>query len=364
MTLRGNSFPAKDRPRQAKSAARYRNPFLCGKRRPPRWRLLLLIGLLLPLACSRRLPLIEEDTPLLEERPRLARDLLAASRDLDGSPEENLARLDLVEDRSAPVKPFAGGFLVLLRRGRRELLVWLGAGEQRGTSLLLCAGDSLKLLDRLESGAEGPQGRHRLLLWERRKEEGAALKQLCRRDLQGGVKILARAPVHRLRLESSGGAVLEAASEPAPCFVEGPDSWRMERRRAIRRTGQGWSLSAHEPLESPYRTLSSFLEAARRGRWKQAARHADLPQLLALPDGGWSRRLAATMKLSLPRLLDRRLALEAPPRGSLLRIEDLSGRRAWGVAFRFAEAEELRHRGESRANRGRWLLTRLERVED
>jgi hypothetical protein len=330
-------IPSED---QAWQAARYRRlPGLC---------VLLLLALA---SCAPRPPLLEDEAVVLAGDLHLARDLLALSRELEGDPLRDRLRLDLVEGLEAPPRAFAGGWLLHLRRGPTALLAWTGSGARRGLALNLAEGDSLRLLEvREDEDRPGPEGRHRLLWIELAGGE----RRLLQGGLDGQHRQLAAGPAARSRwLEGPPAAWVDGEDRPARGFREGPGSWRLERARELRASASGWKLAPAVALDSPYRALAEFVDAARRGRWSRAAQRADLSRLLALPDGGWSRRLGPSLKLSTPELLERERELQAPPFGRLLRFEAVGGRPAWRVE---AELQPAGREG------SRWRLTRLEQV--
>jgi hypothetical protein len=139
-----------------------------------------------------------------------------------------------------------------------------------------------------------------------------------------------------------------------PHFREEPGSWHLERSRQILRQGSGWQLGKAVDAETPYRCLVRFVQAARAGRWGRARDEVVLERLLALPGGGYSRELAASLRLSAPALLDGDRPLKAPAQGEILRFEDLAGHAAWRVRF-----EERLGSGDQSL----WKLVRLETVE-
>ncbi len=321
-----------------------------------------LAAALLGLAGCARQPLpLDQDPALAGLDPFLGADLVLAGQALAGDPFVDRARLELIEGREGEPLPCGGGWLLQVRRTvdwtpapgpeSQALLVWLGAGAQRGRSRLVARADSLRLLALL--GAVGPPESARLLLLERGREEARPWRQLVRRDLQGGGRCLARAAADRLDWREQPAALRLAEEREARPFREGVGSWHLEVERPLVSGLEDWELGPARPVESPYRALAEFLDAARRGRWRQAARRADLTRLLALPDGSWSPELKASLEAGLPELLTRRVQLSAPRRGPLTRFEDLSGRLVWRVELdpRTGEGGEPR-----------WMLVRLERV--
>ena len=321
-------------------------------------RLTMIAGvLLLATSCARR-PLPLAEAPQLAGTPAaLAPDLEAVSRELTGDQALDLARLRLVEGREGEPLALDGGWLLTLRRetvkqtgvnaGSQALLVWLGTGRAAGQARALARADSLRLLD-LKPGDDA-----RLLLWERDEQDGMTRRRLVERGLDGRERVLVQGPVDRLRWEEAPAALRLAEEEEAPAFRESPGAWHLERRMLVLQEGGGWRLGPADPVDSPYRALSEFLGAARRGHWGAARARAELSRLLALPGGGWSRRLKASLRKGSPELLDRSLRLSAPRQGPITRLEAPSGSPAWRV--------ELERLPDSRG-RVRWVLTRLERV--
>lgn len=339
------------------------NPsFRARRRRTPPGSLVRRAGLFLPLllaawlaGCSRSLPPLDAASTVLDGEPHLAGDLLALSRSLEGDADLDRARLALVEGLEGEPRAFAGGWLLQLRRESGALLVWAGAGAQRGLALRLATGDSLRLLRWQEDDRPGPRGHHRLLWLERVPEPAGARLRLVQGGLRGQLRALAEGRAEDCRWQAGAEpGWIEAEGGPAKGFREGPGRWSLERRRPLREGSSGWKLGSAEDLDSPYRCLVEFVEAARRGRWKRAEARADLSRLLALPGGGYSRRLGASLKLDAPELLDAGVRLEAPPCGPLRRLEAAGGRPAWRV-----EAERLpAERGDGES----WRLVRLERI--
>lgn len=350
------SFPSRNpRSRSVPCAAARPGSLVRRARRflPAGW--LRLLPLLLLAACAGRRSRQDADALVQFAEPRLARDLMALSMDLTGEANLDRARLALVEGQEQAARPFAGGWLLQLRRDGQALLVWAGAGAQRGLALRLAAADSLALLDAREDDRPGPKGRHRLLWLERVRDEVGARRALVQGGLRGDRRRLADAPAADARLRGGSAPGWIAADEDAaPGFREKPGSWRLESLRALRKTASGWKLGPAEELDSPYRCLAEFVDAARRGRWRKAARRADLSRLLALPDGGFSRRLGPSLKLDAPELLDGDRLLDAPPFGPLRRFEAVGGRPAWRV-----ETEQLPGEGGRPPS---WRIVRLERV--
>jgi hypothetical protein len=327
----------------------------------PRCARLVALGLLmLAAACARRPLPLETDPALAGPDPFLGADLVLAGRDLTGDPLMDRARLDLVEGREGEPLPWAGGWLLQVRRRLDEglpgdsrpqaLLLWLGAGGERGQARLLARADSLRLLGVAEGGGAAKDAR--LLLAERVRDGSREQRRLVQRHLDGTLRVLAARTPDRLDVEPAPLALRLAEDKDAPPFREGLGSWHLERRHPVLETETGWSLGEGEPLESPYRALSEFLQAARRGRWAAARERADLKRLLALPDGGWSPELEASLKAGVPELLRRRVLLSAPRKGPITRIEDLSGRLVWRVELLPSATP-----GETR-----WRVGRLERV--
>lgn len=322
------------------------------------WLASLSLGLWL--SCARQALPLAEDPALAGADDFLGADLQQAGRELTGDPWRDRARLDLVEGREDEPRPCGGGWLLQLRRawdggaeggaGSQALLLWLGPGPS-GSSRLLARADSLRVV-----ALQGEGGRLesvRLLLVERVQEQGRAWRQLVQRDLRGGGHCLARLEADRLDWQAQAQALRVAVEREAPPFRESPGSWHLEALRPLLETEGGWKLGPPRPLDSPYRALSEFLDAARRGHWRRAGRRADLSRLLALPDGSWSPALQASLESGMSDLLQRRLVLAAPRKGKLVRVEDLSGRQAWRVALE----PRLQAEGEPR-----WLVTGLERV--
>jgi len=320
----------------------------------------LLALLLLAASCARKPLPLEEDPALAGPDPFLGADLVLAGRDLDGDPLRDRARLDLVEGREGEPLPCAGGWLLQVRRrlddglpgGSRPqaLLLWLGSGPRRGEARLLARGDSLRLLDLAEGDGDG---RARLLLAERVREGSRELRRLVQRRLDGKIRVLASRSPDRLDVEPVPLALRLAEEKDAPPFREGLGSWHLERRHPVVETEDGWVLGEGTPLESPYRALVEFLQAARKGRWSAARERADLKRLLALPDGGWSPELEASLKAGVPELLSRRVQLTAPRKGPITRLEDLSGRLSWRVEL---------VAGAGAPGDTRWRVARLERI--
>lgn len=313
----------------------------------------LLLALLLA-GCARQPLPLREDPRLAGADPWLAPDLEAASRELPGEPLRDLARLTLIDGREGEPAPLEGGWRLQVRRdwprgagGARAagqaLLVWLGTGRQAGTVRLLGRADSLAVLRQEGDGQE-----ETLLLLAR---EGGRRRLECV-DALGRRRVLAEDDADRLRWED--GALLVAEEREAPAFRERTGSWHLERRRTVAGGPGAWRLGPAIVVDSPYRALAEFLDASRRGRWRQARARADLSRLLALPGGGYSRELKASLAAGSPELLDRRVLLAAPPGGApITHLVDLEGRRTWRVALERRSAAQ---------GPPRWVLTRLERV--
>lgn len=312
---------------------------------------LLLLGisfLLLGISCSRRLPVLEPEE-LRGAAAERARDLQALAGDLNGNPFHDRARINLFAEDRGFSEEFAGGWLLLDVARSPQTLFWLGIVKGERVVLQLSAADSLLLLDRRQHPDDGPSAKQRLLVVELDKT------QLRLRDLvlAGSSRLLAEGPRHELRIRlGSAPSLLEATGKGGTPFRETTGSWRLEQERLIVDRGQGWKLDKARALDSPYRSLCAFLQAARGGRWRQAEAWTDPGRMFALPGGGHSSHFRANLKHSLPELLDSRVQLKAPPLGDFTVIEDLQGQRRWRVQFDRMPAR----RGE------RWVITRLERV--
>jgi hypothetical protein len=326
----------------------------------PRRQIFLLLTMLLAinLSCTSRLPLIEEDTRLIKNQPFLARDLLATSRDLSGDSVQDLQRLELLPDAIATAIPFSAGYLQLIKRDNEQLLVWLGAGKRAGVALFLARSDSLRILDFNEYKKDSwDMDRQKVLILEENGRFNLSKRKIIERSLSGQQRVLAEAPTWELRyVEYPGPGFIFAAKEKSSCFIEYPGSMHLEVSRSLISGKHTWSLGPAQKIESEYRCLNRFLKALRRHKWKKAAREVDLRKLLALPGGGWSNKFAQTMKLSLPYLMDKKLMLKAPARGSLNRIEDDAGLLAWRVEFRQTNIARS-------SDNKPWFLTSIERVE-
>lgn len=311
---------------------------------------LWVIGLcwLLAGCASTPLPGLEQELRRLE-RPVLLADLEQTAGDLGRGPEPDRARLALVPGLVGDPLPLEPGWLLTLEREERLWLCWLAAprhtGEHSaGQAELLSAGQELKVLDLLPDRVlvlehdSGPAGQRRLVACVPGR----------------GREVLAEAPADRLRPGADGSRLLLAEERPAPHFRESAGSWHLEQQRPILRRGSGWELGKAEPAETPYRSLVRFVAAARDNRWRLARREVVLEKLLALPGGGFSRELAASLRLGTPALLEPNRPLLAPPQGEILRFGDVAGHSAWRVRI------EPR---QGRDGLEQWKLVRLETVE-
>ncbi|MCA9783062.1 MAG: hypothetical protein KC518_05725 [Candidatus Cloacimonetes bacterium] len=312
--------------------------------RTPRTLFRLLAALLLFVGCARTpLPGIDQELRRLE-RPVLLADLEQTSRELLGEAVSDRARLALVPGMQGQALPHADGWLVTLEREDRLWFCWLGAGKTSGRAELLASGRQVRLLDFSDS---------RALVWEE-DNSSPARNRLVEVRPGGGREILSEDLPDRLRLDSEGKQLLQASGESSAPFVEAEGSWHLEQTRPILRHGAGWSLGKAEDAETPYRSLCRFVAAARSGAWSKAKREVVLERLLALPGGGYSRELAASLRLSAPALLEKNRPLKAPSQGELRRFQDLAGHAAWRV--------ELQVFQDSRG-RSQWKLVRLQTVE-
>lgn len=311
----------------------------------------LLLGLLWLAGCTTApLPGLEQELRRLE-RPVLLADLEQTAGDLQGDERLDRARLELVPGSAAAPRPLADGWLLTLDREGQKWLCWLklqqaasGSEPGVGSAELLAAGRELQVLD---------QAGDRVLVLEH--EAGPPdVRRLVDARPGKGREILAEDSADRLRVSEEGHVLYQAEGQAPKHFVEGPGSWHLEQARRIQRQGSGWSLGKPQPAETPYRCLTRFVEAARAGNWSRAKREVVLERLLALPGGGFSRELAASLRLTAPALLEKNRPLQAPPQGPLLRFGDLAGHSAWRVQF-----EERR----DSAGQAAWKLVRLQTVE-
>ena len=319
--------------------------------------LVLAAPLLLALSCARSPAPLAEAPELTGAPAELGPDLEAAARDLTGDAVLDAARLRLVEGREGDPLALGGGWLLALRRetrattgrpaGSQCLMVWLGAGSKAGRTVALARADSLRLVE------VGAGGEPRLLLLERVAGAGGPRRRLVQRDLEGRARPLAEGPADGLAWEDSPPALRQALTREPSVFREAPGTWHLESRRRVEQGRDGWRLGPAATVESPYRALVDFLEATRHGRWRAARSRADLRSLLALPEGGYSRELEASLRRGSPELLERRRLLKAPRRGPITRLETADGGAAWRVELAALPAPE---------GGARWVLTRLERV--
>ncbi len=312
-------------------------------------RSILLCILLLCCSCAKR-----EFTPdgTLTHPLQLEQnaELVTLVAQLNGEYRHDLARLQLREDLLGEPRYLADGrWLLQLANERGQFLycVTPGEGREKQQPVLLANADSIALVSLRQSDSR--QWPWQLLLREERAETVEVLQVAPdgrRRSLQKGVRgnlHLLQDPL-RLRLPQE-----EAHSQ----FHEEPGSMHLEIDVPLMEHRDGWVLGDPLPVENSYRCLNRFIEAVRRGKWSRAERNADLALMLALPNGGHSPRLAASMKLSEPELLDRKLSLRAPAYGPLRRFSSMDGRFSWVVDFRSMPDKH---------GSMRYLITRLERV--
>ncbi len=300
-------------------------------------RLFILLCLLLASCGTKPLPPLEQSLAERRAAPELA-DLQRTALDLQGV-EADRERLALVEGLAGEPVALAGGWLIEQQLAGESLLAWLAPG---GRAEEVARGRATQLVDL--------QGERALLLVE---GEGSlsVLKAVSPRKGKAGLKewILAEGADGCLRLDESRRLLLRLVEDPSGNFSYASGSWRLENEAEIRRDGKGWSLAAEQPHESAFRALHRFLDNARRGKWSKARKDARLERLLALPGGGHSTKLGPSLRLSVPRLLQRELRLTAPPLGEIRRLESVDGSGAWRVEVQQSPGEG-------------WKVCRLERV--
>ncbi len=295
--------------------------------------ILLALGLVWLGSCAPKpMPPLRESLAQRADPVELA-DLERTALDLSGTSADR-ERLALLEGLQGEPLSHAGGWLLSLQRDGEQQQVWLAPG---GRAELLAHGRSARLVDL--------QGDRVLLLEDRT----VGFSRLLAREPEGKEWVLAEGASGCLRLDEAGRRLLRLQEDPEKIFVYTPGSWRLELEQEIQRSGKGWKLAKPRPHPNAFRALHRFLSAARAGRWRQARAETRLERLLALPEGGHSRKLEASLKLGTPRLLERERLLKAPPRGKIQGLEEASGPGAWRV-----ELQEFGEEG--------WKLCRLERI--
>ena len=306
--------------------------------------------LLLLNSCARRSisPIEAPAHPLYQEQYA---DLTTLAGQLNGSYRHDLARLQLREDLLAEPRYLENGCWLLHLEGEQgqSLHCFRPAEDsEKVQPLLLAHADSLALLEVRHSDSH--YWPWQLLL----REEQKGQVELLQVSPDGRRRSLVQEAAGRIFILQNPLRVRVPQRKAKSVFVESPGSMHLEVDVPLEEHRDGWVTGEPVEVENSYRCLNSFLSAVRRGKWSRAERHADLHLLLALPEGGHSPRLAASMKLSEPELLSRKLALCSPAYGPLRRFSSVDGRFTWHVEFR---------REPDRDGEMRYLLTRLERVE-
>ncbi len=264
---------------------------------------------------------------------------------LSGDLQRDQSRINLLDPARHTVRRLAGGWLLDVRDTDARRLWWMDHREKGGRLVFLAKVDSLRLLDQLEDEKKaGPDGDTRLLL----VRVTGDLAELGELKLDGSWKQLHSGPVGSWRIRHAERlSLLRADDSKKALFRESPGSWRLENERFILQQEGEWHLEKAHSLDSPYRCLGQFIDHARKGHWRRARALVDPTRLFSLPGSG-SVDFKASLKASLPKLLDRKLELKAPPLGDFSYFEDISGSYRWRVDF----------------DQGRdgWRIVRLERV--
>jgi hypothetical protein len=280
----------------------------------------------------------------LEEQARAA-DIERLAAQLTGDNQRDQARINLLDPARYTAMRLAGGWLLDVRDTDARRLWWMDHRQTGGRLVFLAKADSLRLLDQLEDEQNaGPDGDTRLLF----VRVTGSLAELGELKLDGSWKQRYEGLVGTWRIRNSDKlSLLKADDSKNGLFRESSGSWRLENERHILRQEGEWYLEKPHPLDSPYRCLGQFIYHARKGHWRRARALADPTRLFSPPDRG-PVDFKASLKASLPKLLDRKLELKAPPLGDFSYFEDISGSYRWRVDFE--------------QGRDGWRIIRLERV--